>query len=102
MFLKKVEGPRCVTLPDGSVMTRADLPPADTRRWVASRKAAVVKGVVYGLISQKEALETYGLSEEEFNHWVKAVSRHGFDALKATSVQKYREKTADEGASPTA
>ncbi|MCP4819806.1 MAG: DUF1153 domain-containing protein [Shimia sp.] len=96
MFLKKVEGPRCVTLPDGTVMTRADLPPANTRRWVASRKAAVVKGVVYGLINQKEALDTYGLSEEEFNQWVKAVTKHGFDALKATSLQKYRQNSAEE------
>lgn len=55
MYLKKVEGPRAVTLPDGSVMSRADLPPADTVRWVASRKAAVVRGVVYGLITQEEA-----------------------------------------------
>ncbi|SFK64866.1 DUF1153 domain-containing protein [Shimia haliotis] len=96
MFLKKVEGPRCVTLPDGTVMTRADLPQADTRRWVASRKAAVVKGVVYGLINQKEALEIYGLSEEEFEQWVKAVTKHGLDALKATTVQKYRQKLADD------
>lgn len=100
MFLKKVEGPRCVTLPDGTVMTRADLPPANTRRWVASRKAAVVKGVVYGLINQKEAMDTYGLSEEEFDQWVKAVSKHGFDALKATSVQKYRQKPVDDEARP--
>ena len=63
MFLKKVEGPRCVTLSDGQVMTRADLPPANTKRWVASRKAAVVRGVAYGLITKREALETYGTCE---------------------------------------
>ncbi|MGX9350259.1 CtrA inhibitor SciP [Shimia sp. W99] len=91
MFLKKVEGPRCVTLADGRVMTRADLPPGDTKRWVASRKAAVVRGVAYGLISQDEALSMYGLSEEEFGEWVTAVSRHGVEALKATSLQKYRQ-----------
>ena len=51
MFLHKVEGPRSVTLPDGSVLTRADLPPANTRRWVASRKILVVRGVLYGLSS---------------------------------------------------
>ena len=50
MFLKRVDGPRQVTLPDGSILSRADLPPADTRRWVASRKAVVVKAVQYGLI----------------------------------------------------
>lgn len=59
MFLKKVDGPRAVTLPDGSVMSRADLPPAKTRRWVASRKAAVVRGVTHGLMTQDEALERY-------------------------------------------
>ena len=66
MFLKRVDGPRQVTLPDGSILSRADLPPGDTRRWVASRKAVVVRAVVYGLISEKEALERYALSEEEF------------------------------------
>ncbi len=54
MFLKRVDGPRQVALPDGSILSRADLPPADTRRWVASRKAVVVRAVVYGLISEKE------------------------------------------------
>jgi len=91
MYLKKVDGPRAVTLPDGTVLTRADLPPPTTRRWVASRKAAVVRGVVYGLISQSDALDRYSLSEEEFLAWVRAVSDHGEDALKATAVQKYRQ-----------
>ena len=91
MYLKKVDGPRAVRLPDGSIMTRADLPPADTRRWVASRKAAVVRGVLHGLITLAEALDTYGLSEEEFQSWQAAVTRHGEAALKATQVQRYRQ-----------
>lgn len=91
MFLKKVDGPRAVTLPDGTMMTRADLPPATTQRWVASRKAAVVRGVLYGLITQSEAQRTYGLSDEEFQGWLSAVAEHGEDALKATAVKKYRQ-----------
>ncbi|MFT6674116.1 MAG: hypothetical protein ACJAVM_000287 [Sulfitobacter sp.] len=91
MFLKKVDGPRSVTLADGTVMSKSDLPPAKTGRWVASRKAAVVRGVIYGLISQADALERYGISEEEFMEWVRAVSEHGEAALKATSLQKYRQ-----------
>lgn len=91
MYLKKVEGPRAVTLPDGRVMSRADLPPADTARWVSSRKAAVVRGVIYGLIAQQEALDRYGLSEEEFLSWVAAVRAHGEDALRTTCLQKYRQ-----------
>ncbi len=47
MYLKKVDGPRQVTLPDGSILSRADLPPDQTRRWVASRKAIVVKAVIW-------------------------------------------------------
>jgi hypothetical protein len=91
MYLKKVDGPRAVRLPDGTYMTRADLPPPQTRRWVASRKAAVVRGVIHGLIPLAEALSTYGLSEEEFASWQRAVERHGEAALKATQVQKYRQ-----------
>ena len=91
MYLKKVDGPRAVTLPDGSIMTRADLPPTATRRWVASRKAAVVKGVMHGLLPLPEALERYSLSEEEFNEWKQAVEKHGEAALKVTALQKYRQ-----------
>lgn len=91
MFLKRVDGPRQVTLPDGSILTRADLPPADTRRWVASRKAIVVKAVISGLITQAEALERYSLSEEEFTLLRDAVARHGDKALRVTTLQKYRQ-----------
>ncbi|TDK47389.1 DUF1153 domain-containing protein [Antarcticimicrobium luteum] len=91
MYLKKVEGPRAVKLPDGRTMTRADLPPATTQRWVASRKAAVVKGVLYGLISESEAKTRYALSDEELQSWIDAVGKHGEKALKATALKKYRQ-----------
>ncbi len=91
MYLHKVEGPRSVTLPDGTVLSRADLPPAETRRWVASRKATVVRGVVYGLISLSDAKKRYGISDEEFNGWVAAVADYGVDALKVTALKKYRQ-----------
>ena len=91
MFLKRVDGPRQVTLPDGSILTRADLPPADTRRWVASRKSVVVKAVVHGLIHEAEALERYALSEEEFALWRRAAEKHGDQGLKVTAIQKYRQ-----------
>lgn len=91
MYLKRVDGPRQVTLPDGSTISRADLPAADTRRWVASRKAVVVKAVIYGLITQAEALERYALSEEEFVLWRRAIEEHGEKALRVTTIQKYRQ-----------
>ena len=58
---------------------------------LAQGVAAVVRGVLYGLIKEEAALERYGLSVEEFHEWVRAVSQHGEAALKATALQKYRQ-----------
>ena len=91
MYLKKIDGPRTATLPDGRIMTRADLPPAETRRWVAGRKAAVVRGVAAGLITRNEALTRWALSEAEFDEWRLAIETHGEAALKATQIQQYRQ-----------
>ncbi len=91
MFVRKVNGPRAVTLPDGTVLSRADLPAPTTRRWVASRKAIVVRAVEHGLITREEALERYNLSEEEFDSWCRAVRLYGLEALKVTALQRYRQ-----------
>jgi len=91
MYLKRVNGRRTVTLPDGTVMTRADLPPRDTRRWVASRKAAVVRAVTHGLISREDAEARYALSREEFAEWQEAVQAHGDDGLKVTLSRKGKQ-----------
>jgi len=47
--------------------------------------------VIYGLITQNEALERYALTEEEFGFWRQAVQNHGEKALRVTSIQKYRQ-----------
>ncbi len=91
MYLRKIDGPRSVKLPDGSRLTRADLPKPETRRWVASRKAIVVKAVAFGLLTREDALETYMLSDDELSEWENAVRDHGEVALKATALQKYRQ-----------
>jgi len=91
MYIKKKKGPLLVALEDGSMMSRADLPPPTTKRWVASRKAAVVRGVENGLIKMEEACEIYALSEEELACWVVRTRKHGETALKSTSLQKYRQ-----------
>ena len=90
MFLRKGPGPRVVTLPDGTQMTQADLPPPGTRRWVAARKAAVVRGVESGLITLDEAIARYDLSEEEYDGWAALAARHGTDGLKTTMLQQFR------------
>lgn len=91
MYLKKTTGPASVRLPNGILMTRADLPDRETKRWVASRKAAIVRAVDAGLIDREEACEMYGLTGDELDSWAKAVRSHGEAALKATRLQKYRQ-----------
>lgn len=88
--MTKKDRPLTATLPDGTILTVADLPPPSTR-WVASRKEIVVNAVAYELISREEALERYGLSEEEFDSWCRAMIEHGSSALKVTLLQRYRK-----------
>ena len=90
MYLRKGPGPRVVTLPDGTQMTRADLPPEGTTRWVARRKQAVVRGVQSGLLTMTEAVERYELSEEEYHEWERAIATHGTNGLKTTLIQHFR------------
>jgi hypothetical protein len=90
MYIRRIKGPHSVTLSDGTIMTRADLPDRDTRRWVASRKAAVVRAVDHGLITEEEAKATWDLSHEELSAWREAAGRHGEPALRATALQRYR------------
>ncbi len=91
MYIRREKGPVFVTMPDGSKLSRSDLPDRKTTRWVARRKAAVVNAVNAGLISEKEACEMYQLSEEELQSWRDALMTHGAGALRATSLQKYRQ-----------
>jgi len=91
MYIKRVDGPRAVNLDDGTILTLADLPPKDTRRWVASRKAIVIKAVETGLLSREAAMKRYALSEEELQLWQDAIKKHGVDGLKVTTLQKYRQ-----------
>jgi hypothetical protein len=67
------------------------LPDANTRRWVASRKAIVIKAVKHGLLTESEAKERYALSDEEYALWVAAIEKHGEKALRVTTIQKYRQ-----------
>ncbi|MDP0927320.1 DUF1153 domain-containing protein [Paracoccus onubensis] len=88
--MTKKNRPVTATLPDGRILTVADLPPPDTR-WVASRKEIVVNAVAYELISKDEALKRYDLTEEEFDSWCRAMIDHGASALKVTFLQRYRK-----------
>jgi hypothetical protein len=82
---------RYVVGPDGSPLTVADLPPADTKRWTIRKKAEIVAGVRGGLLSLEEACERYKLSIDEFLSWQRAIDKHGVPGLRATRIQDYRD-----------
>ena len=76
--------------PDGSPLTIADLPPANTRRWVSRRKAEVVAAVRGGLLSLEEACQRYKLTVEEFLSWQASIDEYGLAGLRTTRIQQYR------------
>lgn len=88
MYLRKSSGPRCVTLPTGERMSRADLPDPGTRRWVVGRKALVAKAILGQLITRHEALELYNLSDEELDSWINALVTEGIPGLKVTRSRR--------------
>ncbi|MBB5514852.1 hypothetical protein FHS89_000858 [Rubricella aquisinus] len=90
MYLKKDERPVFTMDYEGNRISRADLPPRDTRRWVARRKALVVAAVNGNLIDREEACEVYGLSDEELQSWIDSLSAHGPNGLRVTALQRYR------------
>jgi Protein of unknown function (DUF1153) len=81
-------------------LTPDDLPPADTRRWVARRKALVVKGVHIGLISADDACARYCLSPEELRTWQHQFDRYGLSGLRAR--RRSGAKTASGARTPAA
>ena len=68
----------------------ADLPPANTNRWVARRKAAVLAALSSGLITMEEACRRYALSEEELLDWQRAFEAYGLAGLRATRLRGRR------------
>ncbi|MEL6324006.1 MAG: DUF1153 domain-containing protein [Pseudomonadota bacterium] len=66
------------------------MPAPGIKRWVTRRKAEVVAAVAGGLLSENDACERYGLSEEEFSGWVKLYTTHGAKGLRTTRIQQYR------------
>lgn len=87
----------------GDAAARADdhldaLPPAETRRWVARRKALVVGAVRDGRLSFEDACRRYNISHEEFMSWEKAIDRYGVAALRVTQLRDLRRREAEAAA----
>jgi Protein of unknown function (DUF1153) len=83
---------RYVIGPEGDVLTPANLPPSDTKHWVARRKARVVAAVRGELISLEDACRRYNMTVEEFVGWERSIDKHGLAGLRATRIQEYRKR----------
>lgn len=69
---------------DAAIAACSDLPPPDTSRWVARRKAQVVDAIRVGRLSIDEACRLYRLTVEELASWQRAFLRHGLAGLKVS------------------
>ena len=77
-----------------------ELPPSNTRRWVARRKAAVVAAVSSGVITVEEACRRYQMSEEELFAWQRAFENYGIVGLSAGYFRQYRSARPPRPADP--
>ena len=77
--------------PSGKPLAPEDLPPSDTVRWVARRKAELVAAIRGGLLTLEDACERYQLSEEELESWASSLAKHGVRGLRSTKLQQYRK-----------
>src|SRR4029077_12139215 len=82
--------PSYVVGPLGEALTMEALPPPDTTRWIARRKAEVVAAVNGGLLSVDEARDRYGLTLEELATWQRAIERSGMRGLRVKMIQHYK------------
>src|SRR6185437_3018552 len=81
---------------DGGVLTAADLPPKNLKRWIARRKADVVAAVEGGLLSEPEACARYNISREEFAGWLEAFDREGVPGLRARAKARGTRRAKSE------
>ncbi len=72
----------------------ADLPETYATRWNAARKAAVVRAVQNGVITQRKALTTYRLSRSELASWQASFAKRGVGGLTAKRLSGQRETTS--------
>lgn len=89
MFVRKTIGPRTAILPDGTILSLADLP-TGIERWVARRKALVVQAIEHGLLTRQEAVDRYALTDEELSGWITAAGRYGSGGLKVKEIRRIR------------
>ena len=75
MFEPGIPRMKHVIGPDGGLLTIADLPAPETKRWVIRRKAVVVAAVRGGLLTLAEACTRYALTVDELIAWYASAAK---------------------------
>ncbi|MEJ5977932.1 DUF1153 domain-containing protein [Novosphingobium sp. PS1R-30] len=81
-------------VPVGELLALIGLPPCDTVRWTARRKAEIIAAVEAQLVTAEDACNWYGLSAEELDEWRRATERDGVAGLRVTCSQQTRRMAA--------
>lgn len=71
----------------GNVCT---VPSPNIKKWVKSKKLAVINAIDNGYISEQSAIDIWGLSKEELDQWRTMIQKHGPNGLRVTHLNKYR------------
>lgn len=86
-----IEAPRGPARPKDFNWVEPDFDPrAPVRRWTHIKKLALMVEIRRGGISEAEAREIHGVSEDEMAEWRARLDQYGVDALKITR-QPWRE-----------
>lgn len=79
--------------------SRAGLPPADTRRWIPSRKALVVEAIHREELDFVAACDRWGLTPTELGQWIVRYELFGPLGLRATKGRRLEQASAARDAS---
>jgi hypothetical protein len=88
--MEAIANPAATAGSDDPVAADDRLPPVNTTRWVARRKAEVLAAITDGRLTRAAACARYSISEAELRLWERAVECAGVPGLRVTRVQIYR------------
>jgi DNA-binding winged helix-turn-helix (wHTH) protein len=77
------------------VLTRGNLPPPSTKRWVLSRKAELAAAVHVGLISWNEIASSYRVRRQDIEAWISKLVGRGPEALLTLRAQDVSAQVTD-------
>lgn len=67
--IRRASRPSVIKLPDGNILSVADLPPEDTIRWTRHKKITVALAVEHDLIDRNTVLQKYRMAPQELREW---------------------------------